>query len=117
MKPESTFDTICRLNHEINRIQGIDRTSFFGRLEIVEYFCQKTHEAIGERWRKFGRYGNVVSPNAMKEALQMVRDEAQFTVEEFEAIRDWMKGQGTPDQACGAVVIDWFLGKYDEAKA
>ena len=106
------FREIAELNHKLNRIRGIDRSSFWGRFEILELLCDEEHEKIGERWRKFGRYGNVVTPSAMLTALERALKEAEFTREEFEEIVQWMRGQGTPDQAVGYIVIESFLKHY-----
>lgn len=120
-KIQSTFEQIADLNHQLNRIRGIDRESFFGRLEILEYFCEQEHRAAGEGWRKFGRYGNIVHPDAMTKALHLMVTEAKFTRKEFTELSDWLKGQansyGHPDQAVGYVMINLFLEKeFDKKK-
>jgi hypothetical protein len=107
--------TIAELNHELLRISHIDRTTFFGRLDILDYFCEKTHEKLGEKWRKFGRYGNVVYAEAMFEALRMMVTEADFSRAELVELHDWLKGNaksyGNPDEAVGALYITIFLDK------
>lgn len=106
----SAIKEIAKFQHEIWRIQHIDRTSFFGWLDILEYYCEKTHEAIGERWRKTGRYGNIVVPSAFNEALKLMETEAQFTKEEFRELSKWLKDTGTPDCAVACILIDYFIG-------
>ena len=100
-KSKGMFEQLASLSHELNRIRGIDRGSFWGRLEILEYFSEKEHDAIGERWRKFGRYGNIVVPAAFEAALWRTVKEANFTRGELEELSQWLQGQcksyGNPD--------------------
>lgn len=107
-----SFAKLAALNHELHRISNIDRDTFFGRLEILEYYCEKTHK---EGWRKFGRYGNIVHPIAFIEALNLLKNEAQFTLEEIKELQRWIKGQGesygSPDQLVANVIMEFEIPK------
>lgn len=106
-----SFAKICELNHDLNRMRGIDRDTFFGRLEILEWTCEETHAAISERWRKLGRYGNIVVPSAFEKALEIMKSEYGFTEKEMLELMNWVKGQGTPDQAVAGVMLQFFIQK------
>ena len=108
-----SFSKIAELHHKLNRAMSIDRDSFFGRLEILEWACEDAHNAIGERWRKLGRYGNIVVPSAFTKALEYLHKDLSFTKEEMTELYDWIKGQcesyGNPDQAVAYVMLDFFI--------
>lgn len=101
------------MNQELNRLSAIDRDSFFGRLEILECACEEKHAMINERWRKLGRYGNIVVPSAFNAALQTMKEDYGFTKEEMTELLNWVKGQaasyGNPDQAVAGVLLGAFI--------
>ena len=106
-----SFAKIAQMNYDLTRLRGIDRDSFFGRLEILEWTCEETHGAIGERWRKLGRYGNIVTPSAFTLALERLKNDYGFTKEEMTELCQWVTGQGTPDQAVAGVMLKFFIEK------
>jgi hypothetical protein len=106
-----SFAKIAQLHHDLNRMRGIDRDTFFGRLEILEWTCEETHAAINEPWRKLGRYGNIVIPAAFEQALEKMKAEYGFTEEEMLELMRWVKGQSTPDQAVAGVMLQYFIQK------
>ena len=108
-----TFQACASIHRDLNRLKGIERCggrdSFFGQLEIFEWLCEEEHRLLNEQWRKWGRYGNICSPEAVSKALVRLRDEAEFTLEETLRLIRWLQGQGeaysNPDQLVGAVIM------------
>lgn len=111
----NTYSKLAKLNQDLNRLRRCDRDSFFGRMEIVEWVMEEEHSKVGEKWYKFGRYGNVVNFYAFHRALLRLRDEFNFSQEELNEQRDWNEGQGkmygNPDQIAAAVMWDFLLNK------
>ena len=111
------IEKIAQLNHDLNRMRGIDRDSFFGRLEILEWTCEETHTELGERWRKLGRYGNIVLYDPFIKALARMKNEYEFTREEMQELLEWTDGQGktygNPDQlVAGGIMKGWIEKNY-----
>lgn len=108
-----SFAKLAELNQTLIRMRKCDRDTFFGREEMVEWIMEEEHAKIGQQWRKFGRYGNVLSPLAFHAALQRLKDEFKFTREEMEEQMEWTKGQGetygNPDQLVAAVLWKYWL--------
>lgn len=109
----SNFSKLAKLNLDLHRMRKCDRETFFGREEIVEWIMEEEHAKDGERWRKFGRYGNILSPLAFHRALQRLKDEVGFSREEMEEQMKWTKGQGemygNPDQLVAAVLWKYWM--------
>ena len=123
MADKSTFAACAEIAQGLSALTKLDRCggrgSLFGNMEILSHFCKEEHEKIGERWRNFGRYGNIVCFDPFDNALQRMKDEIGFTREEFQEQYEWLQGQVEtyhhPDEVVAMVLLKHWLIKIDKA--
>lgn len=108
-----SFQQLAELNRQLHKIGQIDRDTFFGRLEILDWTCGELHKEAGLRWVKFGRWSNVVDPELLEKSLNTLKENYEFSKAEFKELWEWLKFQGenygNPDEIMAAFVMEFWM--------